>query len=56
MYKAGDVAITASPGAFVRLVVFRHLAYINVQHPDSGVDRTFKLLAPTVNLGEGKYD
>jgi secreted PhoX family phosphatase len=33
-----------------------HLAYINVQHPDSGVDRTFMLMAPAVTHGEGKYD
>jgi uncharacterized protein len=33
-----------------------HLAYINVQHPDSGVDRTIMLMAPAVTHGEGKFD
>ncbi len=33
-----------------------HLAYVNVQHPDSGVDRTIMLMAPAVTHGEGKYD
>ncbi len=33
-----------------------HLAYVNVQHPDSGVDRTIMLMAPAVTHGKGKYD
>jgi len=33
-----------------------HLAYINVQHPDSGVDRTIMLMAPAVTHGRGKFD
>ena len=32
-----------------------HLAYINVQHPDSGVDRTIMLMAPPAN-NKGKDD
>ncbi|MEZ5573096.1 MAG: DUF839 domain-containing protein [Halioglobus sp.] len=31
-----------------------HLAYINVQHPDSGVDRTMMFMAPPVSQGKGK--
>ena len=31
-----------------------HLAYINVQHPDSGVDRTIMLMASPVTGGKGK--
>lgn len=33
-----------------------HLAYINVQHPDSGVDRTIMLMAPPVTNGKGHDD
>ena len=32
-----------------------HIAYINVQHPDSGEDRTIMLLAPVVRADEGKH-
>ncbi|MGD8560447.1 MAG: DUF839 domain-containing protein [Gammaproteobacteria bacterium] len=32
-----------------------HLAYINVQHPSSGVDRTMMLLAPAVKTDQGKH-
>ena len=33
-----------------------HLAYINVQHPDSGVDRTIMLMAPPVTDGKHNDD
>lgn len=33
-----------------------HIAYINVQHPDSEVDRTIMLMAPAVSHGRGKFD
>jgi len=32
-----------------------HLAYINVQHPASGEDRTMMLMAPTVKSDTGKH-
>jgi len=32
-----------------------HLAYINVQHPSSGVDRTMMLMAPAVASDRGKH-
>lgn len=32
-----------------------HLAYINVQHPASGVDRTVMLMAPVVATDQGKH-
>lgn len=32
-----------------------HLAYINVQHPSSGEDRTFMLMAPAVTHDTGKH-
>mgnify|MGYP003435105613 CR=1 FL=1 len=32
-----------------------HLVYINVQHPDSGLDRTIMLMAPAVTHGKGSY-
>lgn len=32
-----------------------HLAYINVQHPDSGVDRTIMFMAPPVKADNGKH-
>jgi len=32
-----------------------HLAYINVQHPDSGEDRTIMIMAPPVKADEGKH-
>jgi len=32
-----------------------HLAYINVQHPDSGEDRTMMLMAPVVPADQGKH-
>jgi len=32
-----------------------HLAYINVQHPSSGTDRTIMLMAPAVDNDHGKH-
>lgn len=32
-----------------------HLAYINVQHPSSGVDRTIMLMAPAVDADRGNH-
>ena len=32
-----------------------HLAYINVQHPDSGEDRTIMLMAPSVPADQGRH-
>lgn len=32
-----------------------HLAYINVQHPSSGVDRTIMFMAPPVKADNGKH-
>jgi hypothetical protein len=32
-----------------------HLAYIHVQHPDSGVDRTIMFMAPAVTSDRGKH-
>ena len=32
-----------------------HLAYINVQHPSSGEDRTMMLMAPAVNTDRGEH-
>jgi sugar lactone lactonase YvrE len=32
-----------------------HIAYINVQHPSSGEDRTIMLLAPAVKADKGKH-